>query len=431
MNRTVNRRPHRYLPAAVLLLVAALIAGGTSRPANDLIVLAASLPLVFTLLSDTHAPQLIWTAKLALGLLALAALQLVPLPPEIWTMLPGRELAAATLAASGNEIGWRPVALDPGAASISLLTLCAPIALHIAVTRMNGESVLKLLKLVAGFAIISAFLGIAQRLTGGLSVYQTEHIGAAIGLFANRNHHADLLIAGMLLITVLVPAHRQRELRVPASAVVAFLLFAVIATTSRAGIALAFPASIAALLIIWRPRRNAVIPIVLATFVAAIGILFIPAFDTIFDRFGAASSDQRITMARDSLVATRAMWPVGSGYGTFVPVYMAHEDLDMLEARYVVAAHNDFLQLVLEGGIHGVMTAIAGPVAVLFIGWHLLQSRAQPALWACWGIAVIVLLHSAVDFPLRTGTLAVIFGLCTGAAQSGEFRLRKRKRNGT
>ena len=311
-----------------------------------------------------------------------------------------------------------------------MLFLVAPIAAHIAASRLPPADMRRLFAVIAGFGLLSAVLGVVQRLSGGLSLYDTEHIGAALGLFANRNHHADLLIAAMLLAPALVPHARAKQHRITLTALLALLVFAVIATTSRAGIALAVPAALVSLTVIWRPQPRQAAMLIGAAAIAGAAILFIPAFGEIFARFGVAGEDQRLTMARDTLAATRAMWPAGSGYGSFVPVYMAYEDLDMMQARYVVAAHNDYLQLALEGGIAGVITALAGPVAILFLGWSLLRRKAPALIWAAWVIAVIILLHSAVDFPLRTATLAVIFGLCTGAAQGGTMRLRGGARDG-
>ncbi|WP_271439832.1 O-antigen ligase family protein [Pontixanthobacter luteolus] len=421
----------RSLPlAATVLLVTALLAGGTARPMNDLLVLLASLPLLYVLLAQQNAPKMVWTGKLALALAALALVQLIPLPPAIWTSLPGRDLAAASLIASGNEIGWRPIALNPAAAVGAMLFLVAPITAHIAASRLQPADMRRLFAVVAGFGLMSAVLGIVQRLSGGLSLYDTEHIGAALGLFANRNHHADLLIAAMLLAPALVPHARLRQHRITLTALLALLVFAVIATTSRAGIALTIPAALVSLAVIWRPQPRQAAILIGTAAIAGVAIMYIPAFGEIFARFGVAGEDQRLTMARDTLAATRAMWPVGSGYGSFVPVYMAYEDLDMMQARYVVAAHNDYLQLALEGGIAGIITALAGPVAILFLGWSLIRRKAPALIWAAWVLAVIILLHSAVDFPLRTATLAVIFGLCTGAAQGGTMRLRDGVRNG-
>lgn len=422
LERAHGRRGGVFVAAAALLLVSLLV-GGTSRPLNDLIVFLAALPLFFLLVAGATRAGLPWTGKLAIALVALAALQLVPLPPAVWTALPGRDMAAMALEGAGLDIGWRPLALDPGSAAMALATLFSPIVLHIAVANMEWPQVRRLLAILAAFALLSAIFGIFQRVAGGLNVLPTEHAGDSVGFFTNRNHHADLIIAAMLLLTALLPHDRVDKFRIALSAVVVLLVFAVVATTSRGGLALAVPGVLAGLLIIWRPKPQRALMLGAACVVAGLALLMVPAFNDIFTRFGGVAEDQRLTMARDSIVAARAMWSWGSGYGSFVPVYMAFEDLDMMEGRHVVAAHNDYLQLALEGGLAGVLTAIFGVGATGLLGWKLYNGASPAVAWGAWGVAVVLLAHSAFDYPLRIGAMAAVFAVCTGAAHAAAKRL--------
>lgn len=409
--------------AAALLMLVSLVVGGTSRPFNHLLILLAALPLLYLILTSRNPSPLPWTVKLALALLGLAALQLVPLPPSVWTALPGRQLAASALDAIGLTPGWRPLALDPGAAAMALGTVLAPILLHLAVTRLGWSDTRRLLAILAGFATASALFGIAQRLTGGLSVYDTAHVGDSIGLFTNRNHHADLIIAGLLLLSALAPPEQLKRYRLVLSAGIVVLAMSVLATTSRAGIGLAAPSALVALMIVWRPPPGRVLLFGGTAVAAGALLLFVPAFSDIFNRFAGIADDQRITMARDSLVAARAMWPWGSGYGSFVPVYMSFEDLDMIQARYVVAAHNDYLQLVLEGGLPGLLTGLSAIFGTGLIGWRLYGAAAPALAWGAWGVTIVLLTHSMFDFPLRMGALMAVFAVCSAVAYSAGRRL--------
>ena len=110
--------------------------------------------------------------------------------------------------------------------------------------------------------------------------------------------------------------------------------------------------------------------------------------------------------------------PIGSGLGTFVPVYaMFEKPEDITVANsYVNHAHNDALELWLDTGVVGL--ALMG----IFVIWFVLRSvevwrRAPPfgALEIDWSLAraatiVIALLvaHSLVEFPLRTGAIMAI-----------------------
>ena len=79
---------------------------------------------------------------------------------------------------------------------------------------------------------------------------------------------------------------------------------------------------------------------------------------------------------------------------------------------YVNHAHNDYLELALEGGMPAILLMIA------FLAWWSLRAF---AIWrspnaaelgraACIASAAI-LLHSLVDYPLRTAAIATIFAM--------------------
>jgi O-antigen ligase len=78
-------------------------------------------------------------------------------------------------------------------------------------------------------------------------------------------------------------------------------------------------------------------------------------------------------------------------------------------------AHNDWLELLLETGIAGVLLAAA------FLGWWGLRVRAvwraeerDPFAQAAVIASAAMLLHSIVDYPLRTAALSAVFAACLG-----------------
>ena len=61
--------------------------------------------------------------------------------------------------------------------------------------------------------------------------------------------------------------------------------------------------------------------------------------------------DARIGFARNTITAALAFMPLGSGMGTFVPVYATFETAkDALLDTFANRAHNDILELWLEAG---------------------------------------------------------------------------------
>ncbi len=111
--------------------------------------------------------------------------------------------------------------------------------------------------------------------------------------------------------------------------------------------------------------------------------------------------------------ALRDYLPWGSGLGTFRSIYQLYEDPAEVTSTYVSHAHNDYVELALEAGLPGVLFLL------LFLGWW---GRAS---WRAWSGAdanayaraatiasAAILVHSLVDFPLRTATIAAVFAMC-------------------
>ncbi|MGH9920222.1 MAG: O-antigen ligase family protein, partial [Nitrososphaerales archaeon] len=99
-------------------------------------------------------------------------------------------------------------------------------------------------------------------------------------------------------------------------------------------------------------------------------------------------------------------------------VYLALEPLGYVSPAYFNHAHNDYLELWLE-------TGYAGAVLVgLFLAWLVwraarawsgLAANRRRALAAACTVAIGVLLaHSALDYPLRTETSAVLLAFACG-----------------
>ena len=104
---------------------------------------------------------------------------------------------------------------------------------------------------------------------------------------------------------------------------------------------------------------------------------------------------------------------LGSGLGSFSDVYPLYEDPDKVITVYVNHAHNDYVELALETGIPGMI------VLVLFLWWWGAAVRrvwrsveAGPYARAASIASAAILIHSLVDFPLRTAAISTCFAMC-------------------
>lgn len=420
---TIERGRH---PLSVALLILAIVIGGSIQaPLFLLVVQLTAVALIVAMVATLHWPAG-RDAGVTLILLALAALlpllQLVPLPFAFWAALPGRDVAVDTMHAAGIAIGAHALTLDPHATSRSAIALLPPIAIFLATIATPMRQRRTLVLIGAGGAVASALLG-ALQLTVGASfdLYQAANHGDLIGFFAYRNAEADLLMVGMLLAAGWAAGETryQEQARLAAIGVAPLLAAAVIVTTSRMGMLL-LPVTLGGMLAVllppgarrWRHMLGG-LALLLILLVALIWLN--PVAGRTAARFLSAADDGRSQFWRTTVTAIRAYWPVGSGLGTFVPVFQTFEPLETLSTRYVNNAHNDYLQILLEAGLPGAALMAAG---LALLAWRAARAPQPPrerALHRTAALGILVLLlHSLVDYPLRTTTLATMFGLLAG-----------------
>jgi O-antigen ligase len=124
-------------------------------------------------------------------------------------------------------------------------------------------------------------------------------------------------------------------------------------------------------------------------------------------------SDQRTSrkvMATTTVEAIEDTFPVGTGLGTLPRVYRTYEDEFAVGVETVNHTHNDYLEFVLELGVAGLLLVLG------FITWwaHRLvvvwRSSFEGGDIARAGsvVVLVVLLHSIVDYPVRTSAIAVL-----------------------
>lgn len=420
--------------ATIVLLAFSFVLGGASRQHElrlAIIELVALSAAVFAIarFSDPGAPR---PSKLAfgllVGLLALPLVQLIPLPPAVWTSLPGRQELETALGIAGLNPDWAPLTLTPDRTWRSFLALLPPAAMFLGVIA-NGNTIrTPLVWAFLGLTFLALLLGIAQLASGGNRLYPwaTTDAGNFSGFFANRNHMATLCLMALPFATVMgvgmMKAKRQRD-HFLMWAMVLLIVLTVVSLgviRSRAGILLATPVLAASLAGAWiATGRGRPKPALLAFGASAtVGLLTVVVFALgpllqRFDRTGIREGRFENLPLIGQAVETYL--PVGSGLGSFDSVFRSIEPLAQLDPTFFNQAHNDYLETVLETGWFG------AALIVVFFVWFIRRA------WAAWRsgpsrsadlqraatIAIgAVLLHSAADYPLRTVALATIFAMC-------------------
>lgn len=436
-----------FVATALLLTVAILAGGGSVRfPLTELIVelvaVAALVPVLIAWRWRIVPPGFKVPMLLATLMLALIVLQLVPLPPAIWTKLAGRELGADTARALGWAAQWRPLSIDPEATMRSAIALIPGVTMFLAVAILPPAARARLVALLVILGAAILLPGLLQIASGGEHFYlysaasSSSHRGVPTALFVNRNHFA----AYLLIAIVACGALARRDIGKPAllPALLATALSAmVIATASRTGAAL-LPLAVLGAVLLGRRNLDRRTWLIVGALVG-VGALILAiaasqglgdALDRLATRFG-QDEDSRFEFWPVAVAVAQTWFPWGSGIGTFETAFRAGEPLAIVGSHFVNHAHNDYLEIAIEAGLAGIMLVAGFILWLLTAGWKAWRNpmRDDTDLHARMAAAslVLLLLHSLVDYPLRTLAMATVFGLMAGllAARGNDYLASK------
>jgi O-antigen ligase len=303
--------------------------------------------------------------------------------------------------------------------------------MFVAVMHLRPRQRVNLLWIVVLFAIGGAMLGALQLASGdgaGVTPYRSLHTGFAVGLFTNRNHQACFLLVAMVL-TAGASAARTSSLPAAKSGLqnrlfnvglILLLGLGVVTTTSRMGTALLPVVLIAALLILFHDRltRRLISGVALGLIACAAVALQSGVVNRTVERFGNYQDDARFTYWRNVEWALGQYRWSGTGFGSFLPIYEASESLDSVEPTVPRNAHNDYLEIALEGGAPALVLLTLFLLFVVRSTWLLRRpdvSVSERVLGLASLTAIsIVLLCSIVDYPLRRLAIETVFAAAAG-----------------
>ncbi len=323
-----------------------------------------------------------------------------------------------------------------------------PLALFLAAIQLDPASRIRLCIILVALGAASLVLGVLQMAQGPSSVlrfYANTNSSEAVGFFANRNHLAALLavtviLGGIWFAPNLEKLGQRGEARSPALLSVAawlafimMLLGGLALTRSRAGLAL-WVIGIVGILALFAARqrdlsdgaatrqqtfRTGVWPIAFGILAIAVVIALEAGLSRISSRFDTdALKDERWPLAQSTFATAVKAMPFGTGLGSFVRVHAVVEPDERATGDFANRAHNDLLEILLETGVFGLCLLIG------FLTW---LAAAASAAWArrapdlnaddvalprAASIAILMLLiHSLVDYPLRTTAHAAVFAV--------------------
>lgn len=435
-----------------MLLATLWVAGGASRgdELGQVVVRAIAwlLLLIAIVFGERPALRLAgparWFLFLAIGL---SLVQLIPLPPGLWQLLPGRSVVSEAALVSGQPQPWRPLSIVPGATLNAAASLIIPFTILVLATAMKPIERAYLPHMLLALIGSSLFIGLLQIIGAGFdNPFVNDTPGQISGVFANRNHFALFLSLGCLIAPIWALADsRQLVWRLPLGVgLTIWMVLTILATGSRAGLLLTVLALVMAAFHLRRHVKRVMtryprwVVFVLAGGFAAIAATFL-AISVLANRAQSISrlftddvgQDMRARGLPIVLRMIREYFPFGTGLGSFDPMFRMHEPMSLLKLTYFNHVHNDFLEIVLDAGLPGLilLTTVVGWTAYAgFRAWRKASGRREAfddQGLARLGASMLVLIYiaSIFDYPARTPmimAMLMIAGLWLGGRLSGD-----------
>ncbi len=400
MRETQLSEIDKYLLGITLVLALVLGGGtGTGLLTDTVIQLVAVVTSTFVCLRRIDRPidRRVFWFMVAAGLAIV--LQLLPVATETTRATQGilpRKVPISGLEPSTIGLGVGRTVEVAG----YFLTLC-----------LFLTAVLKL-RFDQAYGLIPFFLaGVVLNLTAGLIQY--SYSGRAIvtdlfsydlkaGFFVNVNHYSSLIFTS-IPIAVLYFIETNRLLVLAVYIISALLIL--LAAGSAAGVLIGLAITVLSFVVLFQRNRAGILSVLGGTVILGIysvGVWARLQAETLHLGFG------RLEVARTTLDGIGDNIPFGIGYGNFVTGYPSYEKSEMIFRTYVNHAHNEYLELVFEGGL---LAAVLIAVFLVLFGHRVFQTIQWPLQRAATLAILFILIHSVVDYPLRTLGVAVPFTL--------------------
>jgi O-antigen ligase len=287
------------------------------------------------------------------------------------------------------------------------------------------------------FGSVVALFAICQNLSSTLRIYwlrMPTTQASIFGPYVNHNHYAGLMeILTPLAVVLSLSTMVQEGQRILAAFAAVLMAGSLVLSLSRGG-AVSLVAELSVLFwMVFRVRERAsaktkmfLLVLAMLAFLALIGS---PAM---WRHLGDLHDVLRLDILKDSMRMFARKPFLGWGLGTFPDVYPSFRSF--YTQFFINAAHNDYIQALVETGSAGFLCVVWFIVTLYSHGLTRFGRREQnwrdilrvAALVGCTGILV----HSLYDFNLQVPANAALFyvfcGLAAGSYDSGDIEAQQR-----
>ena len=396
-------------------------------------------------------------------LLLWMALQLIPLPPGLVQVIaPGIHQAYNPILELQDNSKWIPLTINQKATLLEFLRISSYALFYILTVQLLSQSkrLTKTVRIIAWLAMGIAFLAIIQKFTSPHTIYwfrPTPKNAGTVGPWIYHNHYAGFMELVFPLVLALFFYYRpkvnsRQSLRTrivsiftsPGSHFHFFLGFGVILILASVFIALSRGGTISIVLGLFffltllareKTGHGKALPlIILGCVLLAVTWL---GWDPILSKFNIAFtetgglSDGRLLIWQDCAPLIKDFLFTGSGFGTFIHIYPQYNTIPT--SVIFDHAHNDYIELITDGGIIGFVLAACFVITIMRHGFKKIKVRRDKysILLSIAGLTALfsILLHSITDFNMHNGANGLyFFFLCGILVSAGNTRLHFRSR---
>jgi O-antigen ligase/tetratricopeptide (TPR) repeat protein len=465
-NRKFRQRADKIIFRIFLfILIFSPLAFGTVEPWSFAVMESLSLLAFFLFLlrkkHDRHISFYEVPGLVALALIcAFIFAQLVPLPPGIMKIIsPGTYNLYSETVFAGGPVRWMPLSIDVKATLSEFFRVVSYAVFYVLTVQLvsKKENLKKAIAAVVIFASVLSFLAILQHILWNGKIYWVRNItqgGSPFGPYVNRNHYAGLMEMIFPLVLSLFlfykPHIAYKSLRdkltrafdLKSTNIYLLLGFSavliatsVFLTLSRSGIvSLSVSLLFFGLMFLARGKdrkRGIVIIVICVLVILSVGWF---GWEPVFERFEKIRNPQgdiselRLVVWNDSRNIIRDFPLFGTGAGSFVDIYPKYRTIP--GDRIVDHAHNDYIELLSDGGVVAFALCAWFFVLLLFRSFGVFRKRSETysvyVFIGCVTGIISILVHSITDFNLHIGANGLyLFFLAALAVSAANTRLRE------
>ncbi len=370
------------------------------------------------------------------GVFLYSIIQIIPLPPSIWTKLPGHGVVVDGFKLMELPLPWLPISLAPERTLSSLFDFLPPIAAFLLVVHLADYREKRIaVWTVVIFAMLTVGLGLLQvNMEGGaFYFYAVTNPDLPVGFFSNGNHQATMLLMALALsFALLSDLFSKGRSKSGASfgprllliiSLILGLIIGLALNTSVAGyLLMPVVVSLSIAVVVFTKRVKITKMHVLGLLIALpfIGFVFwdlvflSPTMQGLVNNLSTEGDMTRVQVFAKTIEIIPKFFPFGSGLGSYQEIFRLYEDKNIITNVFSPHTHNDYLEFILEFGLVGIIAILS------FVGYWgykvmtLIGSRRRVGvIGVAASIAILaVLLHSIVDYPLRTIAISTLFSFC-------------------